>query len=307
MSPSDIAGYYRACSNWGRWGDDDELGTLHFLTHAARLRAASSIRSGTSISLARDLTTRPTLEQPVPVAHHMLASGDALGASGLPGYEATRDYLGAEVHGLGTTHLDALCHIFVDGHMYNGRTPADVPSTGATLNTVMTMRDGVVGRGVLLDIPALRARPFLSPDDRVTAADLDAAEQRQSILVGSGDLLVVATGRDARRTAGPLDPFRDGLAGLDPSCLPWLHDREVALLAGDGISDPMPAGPSPGWPFPVHQVAMAAMGMPLIDNCRLDALLRACRDADQWSFLLSVCPLRLPGGTGCPVNPVAVL
>jgi kynurenine formamidase len=307
MSPVDVGDYYRDCSNWARWGADDELGTLHFLTPTVRAQAMASVRTGTSISLARDLTTKPTPEQPVPVTHHMLASGDALNASGVPGYEATRDYLGSDVHGLGTTHLDALCHIFVEGQMYNGRSPVEVPSTGATRNTVMTMRDGIIGRGVILDISALRDVAFLSADDRVTAEDLTAAETRQAVTVGSGDILVVATGRDARESAGPLNPFQAGLPGLDPSCLPWLHDREVAVLAGDGISDSMPARQDPSWPFPIHQVAIAAMGMPLIDNCRLDELLAACHDGDQWSFLLTICPLRLPGGTGCPVNPVAVL
>ncbi|HVW82202.1 MAG TPA: cyclase family protein [Mycobacteriales bacterium] len=307
LSTTELSAKYDELRNWGRWGDDDEAGTLRFITPQRRVKAAGEVRHGVTVSLAHDLLTAPTDEQPVPVMHHMLAGGDALDASGVPGYEATRDFVGLEVHGLGTTHLDALCHMFVDGQMYNGRPASAVTSTGAEANTVMTVADGIVGRGVLLDIPGLRGVDALGPDDRVTAADLEAAEQRQSVTVGSGDLLIVSTGRDARRQVAAIDPFEDGLAGLDGSCLQWLYDREVAMLAGDGISDPMPAQPDPKWPFPIHQIAITGMGMHLIDNCRLDDLLVACRRYAQWSFLLTINPLRIPGGTGCPVNPLAVL
>jgi kynurenine formamidase len=302
-----LFGRFAELSNWGRWGDEDELGTLRFITPEVRVAAASEVRHGITVSLAHDLRTRPTSEQPVPATHHMLASGDALHASGVPGYEATRDYVGLEVHGLGTTHLDALCHMFVQGQMYNGRPASEVSSTGAQTNTVMTVADGIVGRGLLLDIPGLRGTDALEVGDRVTAADLDSAMTRQSVAVNSGDVVVVCTGRDARRQRGAIEPFSEGLAGLDPSCLKWLDDHEVALLAGDGISDPMPAHADPQWPFPIHQIAITALGMHLVDNCRLDGLLEACGRLGQWSFLLTICPLRIPGGTGCPVNPIAVL
>jgi kynurenine formamidase len=308
MTTSDeLTATFERVSNWGRWGAADESGTLAFITPETRRAGAAAVRQGRSISLAHDLTTAPTSEQPVPASHHMLASGDALDSSGLPGYEATRDYLGTEVHGLFTTHLDALCHMFVNGRMYNGRLPADVTSTGAAANSVMAAKNGIVSRGVLLDIPGLRGVSHLAPEDVVSAAELEAAEQRQGITVGSGDILAVSTGRDARRTAGRIDPFFGGLAGLDGGCLDWLHDREIAVLAGDGISDPMPARPDSRWPFPLHQVGIVSMGLHLVDNLRLDELITACRESDQWTFLLTICPLRIPRGTGCPVNPVAVL
>ncbi len=176
----------------------------------------------------------------------MLASGDALETSGIPGYEATRDFVGTDVHGLGTTHLDALCHMFVRGQMYNGGRPADVPSSGATRNSVMTLADGIVGRGVLLDVPGALGRPYLEADHAITPDQLEAAERAQGVTVGSGDILLISTGRDARRTeaSGQLNPFVKGLAGLHPDCLRWLSDREVAVLCSDGISDLLP--PRPG-------------------------------------------------------------
>jgi len=237
----------------------------------------------------------------------MLACGDDLGSDGIPGYEATRDAFGTDVHGMGITHLDALCHMFVDGRMFNGASADLVTRDGAERNSVMTAAEGIVGRGVLLDVPAARGVAFLDPDQRITVADLRAAQDRQELEVGAGDLLVISTGRDARTVAlgGQLNPFTDGLAGLHPECLPWLRSRDVALLASDGISDPMPFSSIERWPFPVHQVGIVGIGLMLIDNLRLDTLIEECERHRRWEFLLQVSPLRLEGATGCPVNPIA--
>jgi kynurenine formamidase len=238
----------------------------------------------------------------------MLASGDARDSNGIPGYEASRDYIGTEVHGLGITHLDALCHMFVRGEMYNGRPADEVRSTGALSNTVMSTVDRLVGRGVFLDIPRARGVEFLDGNTAITVADLERAESTQGSPVRSGDLLIVGGGRDARRSAqgGRLDPFRDGLAGLHPQCLPWLHEREVALLMGDGISDMTPGLGVAEWPFPVHQIGITGMGLHLVDNVNLERLAPVCVAQERWEFLCVVAPLRVPGGTGCPVNPLAV-
>ncbi|WCO66115.1 cyclase family protein [Iamia majanohamensis] len=294
---------------WGRWGDDDERGALNHQTAAHRAHAAGLVVDGTTVSLARDLPVAPSVEAPVAAQHHMLTSGDALDAQGLPGYEACGDYIGTEVHGLGTTHVDALSHMFVRGLMYGGRPASEVRSDGARRNTVMSLADGVVGRGVLLDVPAAHGVAFLEPDVAIGVADLEAAEEAEGLRVGPGDLLVVSTGRDARRAAqgGRLDPFTEGLAGLAPECLPWLAERQVALLGGDGISDRMPFRPTPQWPFPVHQIGIVAMGLHLVDNMALDRLAQACAGAGRHEFLLTISALRIPGGTGCPVNPVALL
>jgi kynurenine formamidase len=300
---------YDEVRTWGRWGDDDQSGTLNYLTPERRAQAATFVRSGQAVSLSHDLFLNPSPEQPAPSQHHMLASGDALGASGIPGYEATRDFIGTDVHGLGTTHLDALCHMFVRGQMYNGGLPEQVTSMGATRNTVMTLADGIVGRGVLLDVPGALERPYLDPDHSITPDQLEAAERAHGVTVGSGDILVISTGRDARRTeaSGQLNPFLKGLSGLHPDCLRWMSEREVALLCNDGISDHLPPKPGTMWSFPVHQIGIVGMGLHLIDNVRLDSLVAACRAEHRYAFLFTAAPLRIPGGTGSPINPVAVL
>ena len=290
-------------SNWGRWGPDDERGTLNFLTDERRAVAASLVRSGEAISLAHDLSTVPMPDHPSPVQHHMLAAGDARDSDGIEGYESAKDHLALDVHGLWTTHVDALSHMFVRGQMYGGRPASDVRSDGARSNTVLTMADGVIGRGVLLDVARAAGVDFLDAGTVLTVEDLEAAEAAQGVSVGSGDILLVAWGREARRRARR---GFDGFAGLDAGCLPWLAEREVSVLGSDGISDPMPFAGTPSWPFPIHQIGIVAMGLHLVDNVALARLGDRCAADGRWDFLFTMGPLRIPKGTGCPVNPVAV-
>jgi kynurenine formamidase len=295
---------YEQLKNWGRWGADDERGALNHLTDAHRVAAAGLVRSGRAISLAHNLGTEPSPENPNPADHHMLASGDARDSNGIPGYEAARDHIGLDVHGLFTTHVDALSHMFVRGEMFGGRPASDVRSTGARSNTIMSMADGVVGRGVLLDVPRALGIDFFDAGQVVTVEELEATEQAQGVTVGTGDILLVAWGRDARRKAK--NGF-DGFSGLHAECLPWLQEREVAVLGSDGISDPMPFVGTPDWPFPVHQIGITGMGLHLIDNMALTPISEACADEGRWEFLFTMGPLRIERGTGCPVNPVGVL
>jgi kynurenine formamidase len=308
-SSDDLARLFESLKNWGRWGDDDQIGALNHLTPAHRAAAAALVTDGVTVSLAHDLPVRPTPENPYPAEHHMLASGDARDASGIPGYEATRDYVGSHVHGLGVTHIDALCHMFVRSQMYNGGAPSLVRSDGARRNSVMSLADGLVGRGVLLDIAGALGVDYVESTTLVTIAHLEAAEEAEGVRVGTGDILMVATGRDSRRRGqgGTLNPGVDGMAGMHPECLPWLHDRGIAVLGSDGISDAMPGLGIAEWPFPIHQVGIVAIGLHLIDNMDLGTISEQCAQRGRWEFLLTLAPLRIQGGTGCPVNPIAVL
>ncbi len=295
---------FASLNNWSRWGSDDQRGTLNFLTDEHRVAVARSVTTGETVSLAHDLATEPLPDHPHPVQHHMLASGDARDSNGIAGYEAARDHLALDVHGLWTTHVDALSHMFVRGQMYGGRPASEVRSDGARSNTVLTLADGVVGRGVLLDVPRSLGCDYLDTGQVVTVADLEASEMSQGVRVGRGDILLVAWGREARRRA---TRGFDGFSGLHAECLPWLAEREVAVLGSDGISDPMPFVGTPDWPFPIHQIGIVAMGLHLIDNVRLAPLGERCAALGRWEFLFTMSPLRIPKGTGCPVNPVAVL
>jgi kynurenine formamidase len=305
---SELDARFDALSNWGRWGEADELGMLNHLEPAHRVAAAALVVEGLAISLAHDLGTVPSAENPYPAEHHMLAAGDARKDAGIPGYEASRDYVGSHVHGLGVTHIDALCHMFVRGKMYNGYPASDVKSNGALRNTVLSFADGIVGRGVLLDVAAKRGVDYLPPNTAITPEELEETEARQGVRVGTGDVLLIGAGRCALRAeqGGALNPA-EGMAGLHADCLPWLREREISMLGSDGISDPMPGLGIPNWPFPIHQIGITGMGLHLIDNMALGRLAAACSQRSRWSFLFSMGSIRVPGGTGCPVNPIALL
>jgi kynurenine formamidase len=303
-STSELNAMYEDLKNWGRWGAEDERGALHHLTDERRVAAAGLIRTGESVSLSHNLATEPMPEHPHPVQHHMLNSGDARDANGIPGYEAARDHLSFDIHGLHTTHVDALSHMFVRGEMYGGRPASDVRSDGARSNTILSMAAGVVGRGVLLDIPRTLGQDYLDADEVVTVADLESAEEVQKVRAQPGDILMIQWGRAARRKA---KKGFDGFSGLHAECLPWLHEREIAVLGSDGISDPMPFVGTDEWPFPVHQIGITAIGLHLIDNMRLAELSSRCAELGRWEFFFTMSPLRIAKGTGCPVNPVAVL
>jgi kynurenine formamidase len=217
------------------------------------------------------------------------------------------DFVGVACHGMATSHVDAFCHIAVDGRLFNGFPVSDVKSTGAQRGSIMAAADGIVGRGVLLDVPRLRSIEWLEPREAILPDELERAEVAQRVRVGEGDILLVSTGRDARRAKlGPWDPNGVGLAGLDPRCIPWLAERSIAVLGCDGVSDPLPASQIPKWPLPLHQCCLVGMGVHLLDNLALAELANACAARDRWEFLFTAAPLRIQGGTGSPINPIAL-
>ena len=296
MSTEEALGLHTSLSNWDRWGSDDQLGGLNLVTAEVTASAAATVRSGRTVSCARPLPTRPALDNPVPVAHHMTSTATE-------GHGA--DYFAIAPHGFATSHIDALCHIFHEGRLYNDYPAEKVTAHGAEELGIQHLRLGIVTRGVLLDVPAARGVDALEPGEPIFPEDLDAAESAAGVNVGSGDALLVRTGRWAwRRAHGAWDPTTS-LAGLDASCLPWLHDRDVALLGGDGVSDVVPSRVD-RVALPIHSVAIVAMGIHLLDNLELEDLAAACGTERRWEFLLVVAPLVLYGGTGSPVNPICV-
>jgi kynurenine formamidase len=301
---------FESVKSWGRWGAEDQAGALNLITLEKRRGAAALVRTGEAVSLARELPVRPSVENPSPALHMMVVAGDSCGpeAHGVEGLETTMDFVGVAFHGMAVSHIDALCHVAVNGRMYNGFPVSDVKSIGALRNSIHVAKEGIVSRGVLLDIPRLRGVPWLELGEAIAPEELEAAERAQGVRVARGDILLVATGRDARKEKhGPWDVQHDGLAGLHPECIPWLRERDIAVLGCDGISDPLPAPGIPGWPIPVHQCTLVAMGVHLLDNLQLARLAVACAREGRWEFLLTVAPLRVERGTGSPVNPIAVL
>jgi kynurenine formamidase len=296
LSGAQVLEFHKALSNWGRWGERDQLGTLNLITPEKRAAAARLVRSGRSVSCARSLPTLPSLENPNPVVHLMLGTA----SEGWGG-----DYFALAPHGFATSHIDALCHIFHEGKLYNGYPIERVTAHGALELAIHELRDGIVSRGVLLDVPRARGMDFLEAAEPIFPEDLERAEVQSRVRVEPGDVLLVRTGRWALRAKrGEWNP-RERLAGLHASCLPWLRARGVAALGCDGVSDVVPSQVE-GVPMPIHTVAIVAMGLHLLDNLELEALARACIEEDRWEHLITIAPLVLFRGTASPVNPIAL-
>jgi kynurenine formamidase len=299
LSVSDVKNVYEQISNWGRWGNEDQQGALNFITPAKRAAAARLVDSGEIVSLSLPLSTQSGPENPQPVQHMMLHAGP-------PGY-ASLDYFAIAPHGMAITHLDALCHVFWQGKMYNGFSEREVGRFGARRCAIDVTRDGVMSRGVLLDIPKAKNVEWLELRDPIYPEDLEAAEKFGKVQVDEGDVLLIRTGRHKRRAVkGAWDPRREGLPGLDASCLKWLHERKIAVLGCDAVSDiaPSPYGAEMG--LPIHVGTLVIQGIHLIDNADLEALSGTCETHQRYAFLFSMAPLILERGTASPVNPLAL-
>ena len=282
-------------SNWGRWGKDDQIGALNLITAAKRRQAAALVKEGISVSLARDVDTEKAADNPQPYERSMLAIGS--------------DRFGVAFHGVAHTHLDSLAHIHYDGVFYNGYEPdeaAVMKRGGHERNSIINVKNGIFTRGVLIDLPRLRGVPYLEPDAPIYARDIEAWEKMAGVKVGAGDALFIRTGRWARRAAlGPWDTSRTGRRpGPSASMIPWLRQRDIALLGSDVPPSVAPSDLA-GEPGPVHDFALVTLGVHLFDNCDLEALAEAAAARKRWDFLLTVAPLPIRGGTGSPVNPIA--
>jgi kynurenine formamidase len=299
---------FDSVSNWGRWGPDDTRGTLNYLTPEHVRHAASLVRSGRSISLSLPVNKVAGPDNPNPALHYMATGMDTdIGSGSL---RFATDFLGMQFHGDCHTHIDALCHIAYRGLLYNGRPASEVSTTGgAVLDITEYAATGVVGRGVLLDIPRLRGVPWLEPGTAVTRAELEEAERAEGVRLGEGDLFVFRTGHHRRRLElGPWDNGYggEGKAGLDLDTIPLLHERRVAGFLPDGDGETVPSGVE-GIAYPIHPLQITSMGLLACDSLNLEDLADACAAEQRWEFLVVLAPLRTPGATGSPFNPIAVL
>lgn len=281
----DLAGLVSEVSNWGIWGPDDQLGTLNYITPEKRAAAAALVRSGRAVSLSRETALNDDIDR----GQHEVFRYPGGGCG---------DYIGLVFHGYRVTHLDALCHIFGRGQLYNGYPESAIAEDGVSRCSIDQLGpEGVVGRGVLLDIARVKGGP-LEPGTPIYPADLEEAERAQDVAAREGDILFVRNG------AGPAN---DGerAAGLHADCLSWLDQRRVALLGADGANDVAPSGFAQ-WRLPIHIMGIWHMGLHLLDNADLDPLAEACAEEGRWEFLITIAPLRFKGATGSPVNPIAL-
>jgi kynurenine formamidase len=304
VSEDTVIGYFDELSNWGRWGADDQAGTLNLITDDARARAAGLVREGVSVSCSRMLAPRPSRWVGFEYTHRMNSSGEAAPADGAG---TASDWFGLSFHGFEHTHLDAHSHMFWNGQMYNGRS-SELCTTarGALAGGVEPALGGIMSRGLLIDGPQVRGKEWLDPGEALYPDDLDRWLSDQSLEAQPGDVLWVRTGRDAAEQAGHgYDQHADGSPGLSPACLPWLRDKDISVLVSDIANDVRPS-PYERLGSPIHIIGIVAMGMWLVDNAQLEPLLAECRRTGRYEFMSLIVPLALRRATGSPVNPVAV-
>ena len=279
-------------SNWGRWGKDDELGTVNLITEAKRKQAASLVKVGMAVGLAHPPLTDKTLDNGSPFEHTMNRG-------------FTTDTYRVSYHGYAHSHMDALCHILYKGQTYNGYATADINTEkGCTKLSINTFRNGYVTRGILMDIPRLKGLPYLEPGTPVFVEDLEAWEKKAGVKVSPGDALLLRTGRWARREKlGPWNVGRNE-PGLHASTAQWLKDRGVALIGSDLALDVTPSLVQ-GINLPVHTLVITALGLNILDNQDLEPLGDLAAKQNRWEFMLTVAPVPVVGGTGFPVNAIA--
>ncbi len=270
ISVAEFEAMFESVKNWGRWGKRDQRGTLNYITPEHVRQAASLVRSGRTVSMAIPINTVAGPDNPHPAIHYMSQNHDIPVGDSRVGF--AMDFLGMECHGDCHTHIDALNHISYGGLLYNGRPVSEGTSKGMQGYDITTYANGVVGRGVLLDIPRLRGIRYLEPGEAVTRAELEAAEKAQGIRIGAGDILVFRTGH---------------------------HRRRLEKGAWDNGYDRIP--------YPIHPLQVTAMGMVVSDSLNLEDVARACEEEQRWEFMVVAEPLRLPDSTGSPFNPIALL
>ncbi len=306
-TPEEYADYRKRFSNWGRWGPEDELGTLNFVTPEVRRAAAATVTEGRSISMSRPIDTKASPANPFP-GHHFVAVGDSGGML---------DYLGFFIHGFTNTHIDALCHMgTLDGNQtYNGATslgPGNLPTT-PHVGTIEHWKHGIVTRGVLYDVPRHRGAAYVEPGSPVHGWELVDCARAQGVEPRAGDAVLVRSGFAPYFEATAKVQGFGSNAGVHASAIEFLYETEASCLTWDfqdapiedqGIPNPIRRSPVP---LHVHHLLLPYMGMPIIDNADFEELAAACAELGRWEFQFVVAPLLIDGGTGSPVNPIAVL
>ena len=308
-SEAQVLDWMTSLSNWGRWGDDDQMGCLNLITPAKRTQAASRVQQGEVVSCSRPVTTDTAPDIRYQVQRFMVDSGEGRDTDPQERRVTRRgaaEFIGMVFHGQSVTHIDAMSHYSWEGKMYNGVPSSVVTSReGAQSHSIEPASDGIVSRGVLLDIPQVRGVDWLQPDAPVMPEDLEAAEELHGVRVEQGDILLVRTGYYRRRIEQGALPGGEPTPACQAACAPWFKERGVAMLGTDTSNDVRPSQ-YPNIGSPLHTLCLVTLGLWLIDNANLEQLAEACRRHNRYEFMLSMGPLVLRNVTGSPVNPIAI-
>ncbi|MEO5723495.1 MAG: cyclase family protein [Ilumatobacteraceae bacterium] len=292
-------------SNWGRWGTDDERGTVNMITAERIVAAATCVRRGAIFDLGIPFDSSGPQPggariNPVRLMSETGAQQDFPGA-----FHYADDYVFMPLQS--ASQWDGLAHVYYDEKLYNGFPSSDVGPHGAMHCSIDKMAKGIVGRGVLLDIARLKGVDWMQAGEVITPDDLDSAAARQGVTIGSGDILLFRTGwRTKFKAEKDANAFMAGEPGLGLACCDWLHDHEVAAVASDNWAIEAIPGEIDGELLPVHMVLIRDMGMTLGEILDLDELAADCEADEVWEFLLTAPPIKFTAAVGSPINPLAI-
>src|SRR5262245_12869177 len=291
-------------SNWGRWGNDDELGAANLITPSKRKQALSLAREGLTVSMAHDVVQEKAADAPN-ILERVLGNVTATGSTDR--YQYTGTY-----HGVVHSHLDAVdCHVMSEGKGYNGVSMEDIKAIGGCpKGNINALKDGIVTRGILFDATRLPGKAtsqgWLEPGTAIHREDLEALEKLERVKVSPGDVILLYTGRWKRRaTLGPW-PNTTGFAGYHADVAYFMKDRGVSFIGSDGPNDVVPSGLPQSIGIPLHKLALVAMGVSIFDNLDFERVAAEAKRLNRYEFLFVAAPLRIDKGTGSPLNPLAI-
>jgi kynurenine formamidase len=314
--PDALEEYIAKHSNWGKWGEDDQVGTANYITSAHVRDAARLVTTGRVVSLAMNFDqTGPQTgaNGRFNCLRYSVASGTdhAAGAQRWSGKPLPRKMGYADdtvvLHLQSATHWDSLAHIFHDGYAFNGFPAAEISSFGAPRLGSENLKDRLVGRGVLLDIPRSQGREWLDDGYAITIDDLEAAAESERVEIRDGDILLLRTGQMARCRRQGWGTYAGGDApGLSFFTIPWLAEKSVAAVASDTWGVEVRPNELPDSFQPAHIAAIVYMGLLLGEMFDLEELAGACADDGVFEMMISAPPLPFTGTAGAPPGPVAI-
>lgn len=305
LTTEDYIAYTKRFTNWGRWGKEDQFGTLNFINEATRRKAVGLVKKGTTISCGRALDTKTADDNPYPVKYDINKPEQSRSwAEGK--ISVAVDSFWSYLHGFVPTHIDALSHVHTnDGKMYNGHPISDIKSTGALHDSIDIWKDGIISRGVYFDIPKLRNVRCITPDKPVQGWELEDYATKYRIVLQPGDIIIVDCGREKYYEDFPDASRKQGeKPGLDPSVLEFFYKNNSAVLGSD--FDEAKFSSVYNCTIPLHAIANPYMGLPTLWNLDLNRLRDKCAELNRNEFLFVINPLIIPGGTSSLVNPVAI-
>jgi kynurenine formamidase len=302
LSEGEFEALFNSTRNWGDFPADKlERGSLNYITDQQVRDSSALVKNGAVVSMALPWNTVPGPDNHKPALHYMTEIGDLGDQEPM----CNKDFIGVDYHGKSVSHLDALTHIVFKDQMFGGKSERQqVSSEGSTWGTVDKLGP-IVTRGILLDGPNFYGKKWIEPGSALTKSEILEMEKRFNFTIAQGDCVLYRSGHFARREElGVWDPS-DFSAGFYLDTIDLFKERKVSVIGADGDSDARPS-PVDDIHSPIHALALPGLGIPLLDNLQLEPLAKACEKNGRWEFLMIIAPLNIPGGTGSPVNPIAI-